>query len=387
MSTPVSSSASIRAILVTSADEAVSLTRATEIFQADTFISAALMGLQTAKPVLDRFLQISQVAALIAKRATGSFVPISVTSLEATSKNSSALRALFNADGPVLGSNLDEANSNYAALLSAGIELNAPIQTPVLIETDRADGKPSTKSVTWLSADQLSLLAALPKANASAYPGSVERTWELRDAKGKVIQVIRYTIFDDYANRRPQLSSLADGLVLLTQMVSDTAEQLSLELKFAQRASAEADRKLESSDAFKKEQDVLIMNIQSANDELIESSQRLMQFMHRERQLLIIRQEAIDKKSANSPIPAIDFPDVQVEPVGNIYESSTVDDRRLLLDSSSLGMATESERHNAMEENFYTEEVNVFEKNLSGGSKKIGVNSLSKEKTWGSEDA
>ena len=79
MSTPVSSSASIRAILVTSADEAVSLTRATEIFQADTFISAALMGLQTAKPVLDRFLQISQVAALIAKRATGSVVQISVS--------------------------------------------------------------------------------------------------------------------------------------------------------------------------------------------------------------------------------------------------------------------------------------------------------------------
>ncbi len=298
MAEPISSSAGSRVLLVTSADEAISLTRATEIFQADIFISAAVLGLQTAKPVLDRFVHLSQVASIISKRASGSFMPISVENLLSTPKNITALRDFFNADGPVLGGNLVEANANYASLHAAGIELVAPVQIPVLIETVRGDEKSTTKSISWLTADQVSLLSVFPKSGSSSYPGSEERTWEFKDSKGKVVQTVRYTIFEDYANRRPQLSSLADGLAVLTDLVNDVSEQLSLELQFAQRASEEASRTLESAEAFKKNQDALIQNIETTNNELIDASLRIMQLLHRERQLLIIRQDAKDKQEA-----------------------------------------------------------------------------------------
>ncbi len=344
MADPISSSAISRVSVVASADEAISLTRATEIFQADTLISAAVLGLQTAKPVLDRFVHLSQVASIISKRSAGSFTPISVANLLATPKNSTALREFFNADGPVLGSNLDEANANFASLQGAGIEIVAPVQIPVLVEIVRGDEKTSTTAIAWLTPDHVSSLSAFPKSGSSPYPGSEERIWELKDSKGKVVQTTRYTIFEDYANRRPQLSSLADGLALLTEMVNDVSEQLSLELKFAQRASVEANRTLESAEAFKKDQDALIQNIDATNTELVDASLRIMQLLHRERQLLIIRQDANDKEAATLSRLGSEARITSISPLDHLASMLSGDERKFDIHSAGMEEIADKDR-------------------------------------------
>lgn len=297
MAIPIFSAAAVRGAIVASSDEAIALTRATEIFQADTFIASALMSLQNSKPVLERFAQLSQISSLISKRSTGSFSPISVAGLESTEKSAPALRNFFNLDGPVLGETLTEANTNYAALLGLGIQIVAPVSIPVLIELDNKDGKPPVKSIGWYSSEQIASISAFPINSTSVYPGSISRVRDIKNSDGKVIQTTRYTVFEDYANRRPSMAALAEGLSTLTEMVNEVIAQVAVEMKFAQRAGAEADRKLNLADEFKNEIGTMIQKIDSATEEIFESAMRLVQLLHRERQLLMIRQDEKDNKA------------------------------------------------------------------------------------------
>ncbi len=294
MQSNITASAIIHTFEVTSADEALGLTRASELLQVDTFITAALTGLRTAKPVLDRYAALSHLATSIGMRASGNSIPITVAALEGLDKSQAALREFFNQDGPMLGNDLAEANANYAELNLAGIATDAPIQVPVLVEVDKKDGKGIIKSVSWLSAEDAEILSKFPESPNARYPGAEEFVKTIKDAKGKVIEETTYIVFSDYANRRISIDALADALAGVNQKVQEVASQVLIELLFVKDVARFADKSQNASEYFKKEQSVLSEKIAAVTSEVLDAVTRLRAFLNRERQLLIIRQESAE---------------------------------------------------------------------------------------------
>ncbi len=286
-------------LLVTSAEEAINLTRATEIYQFDTFITAALQGLQTAKPVLDRFAKISNITSLIALCVSKDFSPISVAGLDATEMTEASLREFFNKDGPVLGKNIDEARNNISELNKVGVYINVFFQIPVLSEEDRKDGGPKVRTLTWLDMENIGNIFSLPNQENSNYPGAVGSVEILKNSAGKIIQETHHTVFIGYSNLRVSLSSLSDGLETLRKMVAEAVQQVALELRFAQKAATQADQKQEMANVFNKNQSQLVDKIELANAELVESSLRLIHLLQRERQFLLLRHESHEDKESH----------------------------------------------------------------------------------------
>ncbi len=296
MQSPVSASSDVGTFEVTSADEASALTRATEILQIDTFIATALQGLRTAEPVIARFAEFSKLASTIALRASGNFVPVTVSAFERLEKSESGLREFFNNDGPILGNNLDEANKNYSDLNLAGVVIDAPIEVPVLVEIDRKDGKGIIKSLGWIAIENSDDYSKFPELQNTRYPGSREFLNIVKDSKGKVIEETRYTVFKDYANRRTSLASLSEALGSIAEKLAEIAKQVLLELQFVKNIAIQVEKNIISFEAYEKNESMLVDKITSAATEFFEANLRLRAFLHRERQLLIIRQESRETK-------------------------------------------------------------------------------------------
>ena len=211
--------------------------------------------------LVDILSKMSKATVAVFNGLTITPTPVTVAKLESTPKTTTDLQALFVADGPMLGANLQEANSTYDLLTSLGVAINAPVITPVLIEVDNKDGSPPTKTFAWYSEAQLADVKKLTDTQASPYPGSTTYVKTTLNGSGKVTQTVNFTTFDNYANRRTTTDVSFGVLVLLITLA--TAVQLELADELA-NAAKKAD-KLE---------DVVEDNRNAVKDEQTTQSQR-----------------------------------------------------------------------------------------------------------------
>lgn len=170
-------------------------------------------GLDTATQFIERMDELASKLEKLGKYVQANWVPVTYTSLQASNKDAASLRALFSKDGPNLGNSIDESLAALNELAADGITLNAPKQTPLMVEQFVAkDGKidftkaPSTGSIDWRSDQDMESVAA--GSTPGTLPGSAVKTIETRDSNGKLISAIRYTIFNDYSNLRPNKTEL-----------------------------------------------------------------------------------------------------------------------------------------------------------------------------------
>ncbi len=270
----------------TSTDEVINLTLALELFQADVFRKFAMSGIQSAKPILDQYAKISELAALVRTRVLENFTPISITRLDQISKTEVTLKDFFNKDGPVLGENLVDAMSTVTELTKGGVYINFRHEIPVLTEIDNKDGKTIIRTLSWFSVDALGNISNFPKTLNTEYPGSVTHSNLTKDMAGKVTSETRYTVFVDYANLRTTLDNLSGSTAQLQEMLLEAGTQISFELNFIKKASDEADKKQELSEVFTRDQLKIAEKIDIAIFEISNAAFKLEQILIRERQFL-----------------------------------------------------------------------------------------------------
>lgn len=203
-------------------DDAVMLQLIVMISTNDRFRDTIRNDVAGTARIIDALESLSERLRNFGKLVKSDWVPVTYASLASSDKSASKLKDLFVADGPNLGPTLADSLAELEKLKSDGVTLNAPKETPVLVETFTAiDGKvdlkgaPSAASVSWRS-DQ-DVQGINPGITPGAYPGSVEKTVEVRDSKNKLVSVTRYTVFVDYANLRPKQEDLFAALGILQQ--------------------------------------------------------------------------------------------------------------------------------------------------------------------------
>lgn len=179
-------------------------------------------------------------------------VPVTYEGLQASAKDRASLEKLFAADGPNLGDSLSQSNIEFEWLKEQGINLNAPIQVPVMTEEFKAiDGKidvrtrPSSGSFSWYSQEDFSNID-LSKAKVGRYAGSVYIDVENRDADNKLLSVSRTTIFTDYKNRRTTASELGTAVNFFLQNAGPVLVQLEAALSQVATKSNALDERLAS---------------------------------------------------------------------------------------------------------------------------------------------
>ena len=251
----------IPSFYIGSPDDAVNVMDAVQVTLTDNIRNGIQQNVSAASRLVDILYKISSALVAVFNGLTALPTPVTVAKLESTPKTTTDLQALFVADGPMLGENLQQANDTYDLLTSLGVTVTAPVITPVLVEVDNKDGSPPTKTFAWYSEAQLADVQKLTDTQASPYPGSTTYVKTTVNGSGKVTQTISYTTFDSYANRRTTTDASFNVLVLLITLA--TAVQLELAAELA-NAAKKAD-KLE---------DVVDDNRNAVKDEQTTQSQR-----------------------------------------------------------------------------------------------------------------
>jgi hypothetical protein len=210
------------ASFIGSSDDALALQMVVLISTSDRFREAIRSELVGAQRLMTAIESLSNRLNQFGQFVKGSSKPVTYASLISSGKDAATLRTLFAADGPNLGDTLAASEAALAALKGDGVSLNAPKQTPLMVEKFTAvDGKvdltvaPTSSSVSWQSDQDLTLIT--PGTTAGTYPGSMVKSVETRDSKNKLVSVTRYTVFTDYANLRPKQEDLQLAYTRLQQ--------------------------------------------------------------------------------------------------------------------------------------------------------------------------
>lgn len=216
---PVSSSATAISVpdsagFIGGADDAVILEMIVLMSTSDRFRDTIRAGLAGAERIINALEALSDRLNQFGKLIRNNWTPVTYASLVSSDKSAAALQSLFAADGPNLGHTLADSQSVLASLNSDGIALDAPKQTPVLVESflavkDKVDlnSTPVSTTLSWKSDTEVQAInsGTLP----GSYPGSVVKTVEVRDSGNKLVSVTRTTLFVDYANLRPTQQDLS----------------------------------------------------------------------------------------------------------------------------------------------------------------------------------
>lgn len=301
MSSPVSGITTV-SYVPASSDEAVSLT---------SFVSDADSALrsQLARSRLDSALsfiarqydRLKSLALRLVDRMSQTMVPVTVDSLNQVKKSESALRKLFADDGPNLGTSLSESNALYDELIGSGGELKAPISIPVLVERFDGNGKALNQSFAWASEEQVAMLSILPVGGAPSYPGSNLRETVIKNNQGKVIETTRFTIFADYANRRPEVSALSSAIGSIQTLVDKTSEMLREELILAARTGGDIEKLNLQALQFQAESRQAINQARNSRIEFREDVLRRERIIKRDRDLRGIQFDSTTGISTASP--------------------------------------------------------------------------------------
>jgi hypothetical protein len=205
-----------------SVEDAVALQLIVLTSVSDRFRETIRSELTGAEKLIASFEALADRLNQFGQLVKGGWKPVTYDALTSSEKDATSLKTLFSSDGPNLGNTLEESESMLSALKSDGISLDAPKQTPVMIESFAAvngkvdfSGKPALSSVSWKSDQELQVID--PGTTTGSYPGSVVKTIETRDSSNKLISVTRYTVFSDYSNLRPKPEDLQLSVSLLQQ--------------------------------------------------------------------------------------------------------------------------------------------------------------------------
>ncbi len=281
--------ATIPSFLVGSPEDAIHVMDAVQVTVTDTIRSAIQQNVSAISRLLTTLDKTSKTCAALYSGLTSTNTAVTVASLESTPRTATDLQALFHADGPMMGANLQEADDNYDFLTSLGLTVDAPVITPVLVRVDNMDGTTPTKSFAWYGQAQLAEVKKLTDTVVSPYPGSTTYVKTVTNGSGTITQTISYTSFDSYANRR--VTAAASFIYFFAMINLAVAIQLQLVEELA-KAAKQAD-KLE--DMVKdnrntiKDEDTALSQRRTARDEQLAETLRQLRVLKAEREELRAR--------------------------------------------------------------------------------------------------
>lgn len=291
----VTSGAAIPAFMVGSSADAVDVLDAVQVTLTDTIRHSIQLNVSAASRLLQILGSTTSAAFSLFKGLTGSMVPVTVSSLETTPKTADALTTLFAADGPNLGQTLAESNQTYDLLTSLGITVDAPVQTPVLLEIDNQDGTPPFKAFGWFSTDQMAAVTALTDQRTSPYPGARVFVSTTTNASGKVTQTQTFTAFQDYANRRTTTTLSFTYLTILINVAAIVQAELAQELANASKNSDRLEQQVKDNATALKKESSNVTQVKTARDEQLAEALRQLRVLKAERDLL--RTRALGKET------------------------------------------------------------------------------------------
>lgn len=263
---------------ISNSDDALTLLQAVHTASGNQLLKVLKRDIESATQYLDQLNSITDVIKSFISRTNGNYSAVTVDSLRFTNKDASSLRALFARDGPTLGSTLAEGNAEVDNLNGIGVAIDAPVNTPVLVEVYAGNNNaantttpPVRTKFSWYSESDLKKIEDSTTASAGDYVGSEVRTVLIKDSSGKVVETQRYTIFSDYSLRRPDQAAVASAIAKLQERfdsVISTISSIVLEV-------VNGKTKLEAQIKTQKDErdDVLISRNQeekSANEAIIE---------------------------------------------------------------------------------------------------------------------
>jgi hypothetical protein len=279
-STPIST------FFVGSPEDAVNVMDAVQVSLTDTIRNSIQQNVSAVSRLLDMLGKITGVGLSLFKGLATGVMPVTVISLESTPKTTTDLQSLFLADGPMLGSTLQEANETNQALTDMGIPINAPIQTPVLVVVDNMDGTPPTKTFAWYSNTQLVDVKVLTDVRSSPYPGSTIFVKSTTNGSGKVTQTVSYTTFDDYANRRTTTAVQFSYLSVLVNLALALQVQLALELAQAAKQADKLEVVVDDHRTAVQDESANLTQRRTARDEQLAEALRQLRVLKAEREEL-----------------------------------------------------------------------------------------------------
>lgn len=290
----------IPSFLVGSPEDAVHVMDAVQVSVTDTIRSSIQQNVSAITRLLTVLDKTSKACAALYSGLASTPTAVTVASLESTARTTADLQALFNADGPMMGDTLQEADDNYDFLTSLGLTVDAPVITPVLVRVDNMDGTEPTKSFAWYGQAQLAEVKKLTDTVISPYPGSTTYLKTVANGSGNITQTISYTTFDSYANRR---TSTTVSFVYFFAMINlAVAIQLQLveELAKAAKQADKLDDMVEDNRDTIKDEDTAMSQRRTARDEQLAEALRQLRVLKAEREELRARarSKAADKGMA-----------------------------------------------------------------------------------------
>lgn len=209
---------------ISNSDDALTLLQAVQIAYGNQVVQILKREISSATTYLQSLGAISDLLRAFEAKTSGPFTAVTAQSLLSTTKDFVQLRELFAKDGPNLGATVSEADAEIEVLNNAGVTINAPVSRPILLEVFSGGQNPGDTSkpparteFSWKSDLDIKNIEASTTLSAGTFPGSEIRTQTIKDAKGNVIEVLRFTVFTDYAMRRPTQTDVTAALAALRE--------------------------------------------------------------------------------------------------------------------------------------------------------------------------
>ncbi len=281
--------ATIPSFLVGSPEDSISVLDAVQVSVTDTIRSSIQQHVSVISRLLTALDNTSKASGALYSGLASTGVAVTVASLESTPRTATDLQALFHADGPMLGADLQEADDTYNFLTSLGLTVDAPVITPVLVRVDNMDGTPPTKSFAWLGQAQLAEVQKLTDTVVSPYPGSTTYLKTTTNGSGNITQTTSYTSFDSYANRRITAAVSFSYFFSMINLAVAIQLQLVEELAKAAKQADKLDDMVESNRNTVKDEDTAMNQRRTARDEQLAEALRQLRVLKAEREELRAR--------------------------------------------------------------------------------------------------
>lgn len=223
---PASSSApSVSLAYISSPDDALDLSNATQSDLTDTLSNAISVRISAAGSLLNKLERLNQIVNHLNTYGTGAFKPVTAESLSAAPKTTAALKSLFDNNGPSLGASIDDANATISELKGLGISISAPKLTPVLMDYQDKTGASIGKNIQWVTDEQLASLKKLQTVKSSVYPNSNELKLPISNDL-----TIVYTPFEQNAKLTPSQTDVNAAIAKVTELAKSLDEEIAAAL-------------------------------------------------------------------------------------------------------------------------------------------------------------
>ncbi len=279
----------IPSFLVGSPEDAIHVMDAVQVSVTDTIRGSIQQHVSAISRLLAALDNTSNACAALFSGLASIQTAVTVASLESTPRTANDLEALFNADGPMLGSNLQEADDTFDFLTSLGLMVDAPVITPVLVRVDNMDGTAPTKSFAWFGEAQLAEVQKLTDTAISPYPGSTTYLKTTTNGSGNISQTISYTTFDSYANRRTTTEASFVYFFAMINLAVAIQLQLIEELAKAAKQADKLDDMVEDNRNTIKDEDTAMSQRRTEHNEQLAEALRQLRVLKAEREELRAR--------------------------------------------------------------------------------------------------